>query len=261
MSDIRLAYGLREGELVHVSAVESGLRCGCLCAGCGEALVARKGAVRDHHFPHHGAEPCRHAVETALHLAAKSILEQELVITLPALRVTFNSHKSDIELEPATRYELESVRLEQRVDDLVPDVIARIGGHDLWVEVFVTHWVDEGKRRKMRERGVSGIEIDLSGAGRDLSWEALRLRVVEGVEHKRWLHSVRVEQEYRRMLAKSQRRPTIQRGYAVHVDRCPIRARVWRGKAYANFIDDCINCEHCLGVGPGNAYVYCDGER
>ena len=245
---------------MHVSAVGSGLGCGCACAGCGGALVARKGAVREHHFAHHDAEPCRHAVETALHLAAKSILEQELVITLPALRVTFDSYKDDIELEPATRHELESVRLEQRVDDLVPDVIARIGGHDLWVEVFVTHRVDESKRRKMRERGVSGIEIDLSGAGRDLSWEALRPLVVEGVENKRWLHSVRVEREYRRMLAKAQRRPTIQRGCAVHVDHCPIRAREYRGKPYANFIDDCIYCKHCLAVRPGNQYIQCDGH-
>lgn len=37
-----------------------------------------------------------------------------------------------------------------------------------------------------------------------------------------------------------------QRGLAFHVDYCPKRARVWRGKPYANLIDDCSSCAHLV---------------
>lgn len=36
------------------------------------------------------------------------------------------------------------------------------------------------------------------------------------------------------------------RGFAVHVDNCPIKSRVWKGKPYANFMDDCLYCEYCI---------------
>lgn len=38
--------------------------------------------------------------------------------------------------------------------------------------------------------------------------------------------------------------PIIERGMAFHIDNCPIQARVWKGKYYANFYDDCAHCEH-----------------
>ena len=33
---------------------------------------------------------------------------------------------------------------------------------------------------------------------------------------------------------------------ALSVDYCPIKARVWNGKPYANFIDDCQGCEYWI---------------
>ena len=44
----------------------------------------------------------------------------------------------------------------------------------------------------------------------------------------------------------STKRSVIRRGCALHVDDCPIPARVWRGKAYANILDDCVNCERVV---------------
>lgn len=42
--------------------------------------------------------------------------------------------------------------------------------------------------------------------------------------------------------------PIIQRGLALHVDDCPIRAREWRGKHYANVMDDCTGCPYQQGI-------------
>lgn len=46
---------------------------------------------------------------------------------------------------------------------------------------------------------------------------------------------------------KAKRFKIIQRGLAIHVDGCPIPARVWRGKPYANLIDDCLCCKYFCG--------------
>lgn len=35
-----------------------------------------------------------------------------------------------------------------------------------------------------------------------------------------------------------------QRRFALHVDSCPLPARKWKEKPYANFIDDCTVCKY-----------------
>jgi hypothetical protein len=41
-----------------------------------------------------------------------------------------------------------------------------------------------------------------------------------------------------------------------HVDYCPISARNYYGKPYANLIDDCLNCEHLFDI-ENQEYIYC----
>ncbi len=60
----------------------------------------------------------------------------------------------------------------------------------------------------------------------------------------------------------------IERGMAKHVDECPIKIRIYRGKSYANTIDDCPSCEFLLGVSEnlGNysspeQYLICGGKK
>jgi hypothetical protein len=49
------------------------------------------------------------------------------------------------------------------------------------------------------------------------------------------------------------------RGMARHVDYCPLEMRIWKGKPYANFIDDCLYSPCCASSEDG--YVYCIGGR
>ena len=61
--EIQLEYGLLEGKLVSIHDIPSdkyGLRCNCICPGCGGALSARLGRStpsnkkkKRHHFGHH----------------------------------------------------------------------------------------------------------------------------------------------------------------------------------------------------------------
>lgn len=45
---------------------------------------------------------------------------------------------------------------------------------------------------------------------------------------------------------KGEKKYVIERNCAIHVDNCPISIRVWRGKSYANVLDDCGSCEYLL---------------
>ena len=257
---VQLIFGVRNGDLVHISQADSGLACGCHCPGCGEKLVAKKGQKQRHHFAHASGANCLAGVESALHLAAKDILSAKKEIVLPAVIVRFGGGKSNIEIEPQRAYEVSDVRLEKRVGVIVPDVLANVEGQDLAIEVFVTHRVDECKNERFRKLGLSVIEIDLSGVSRDLDIKTLEALVIDGGPHKRWIFNAAEEREKATALRRAKRIETVARGGALHADGCPIPAREYRGKPYANVIDDCLSCEHCLDAEDNINTILCDGH-
>ena len=193
------AFGAN-GEITHISEAENGLECECTCPVCGGALIARQGEVREHHFAHakeDSGEECRHAPETALHLAAKAILEARKEIMLPVIKTSSGyadpeSHmgRYDPELAPPKRWPIESVTVEQRLGSIIPDLICKIDDRELLVEITVTHGVGRDKRKRIRSLGVSCLEIDLSSIGHDLPREELEKVVVDDIAYKRWLYNV-----------------------------------------------------------------------
>ena len=254
---LRLCYGVREEKLLHISEVSRGLACGCACPSCGDRLVARQGPVREHHFAHAAVSDCRTAVETTLHLAAKEILASRKEIVLPSVEIQFHFHRycdssdKSLTLAPERRYQLTSVALERRLTNIVPDVLAHVGNHPLLIELRVTHGIEAQKLARIQSLDMSTVEIDLSAAPRDLPWKDLEELVVESGTHKQWIYNAVAERRRRQILAKATFRETIERGFALHVDGCPLPARVWRGKPYANVIDDCVWCEHALEIEDG----------
>ena len=256
-SDLR--HGInKEGDLVHVSQVERGLACECVCPSCNERLIAKKGEYREHHFAHESGTSCPYAAETALHLAAKDILARRKEIILPAVQVKFYN-RTDV-ITPEKRYQLDSVKLEYRgAKNIVPDMLAHIGNRKLFIEVRVTHAVDHHKQRRIRDLDVSTLEIDLSDAPRDFRLEDLEKLVVEAGDHKQWVYNAAEAQRRKRVLSKATIRPHIYRGLATHVDGCPVRARVWQGKPYANVIDDCTGCRYALDF--VDESVICNGDH
>lgn len=99
VSEILIPYGLKDGVLIHVSKVKSGLACNCICPACHEKLVAKKGESRQDHFAHYSAEPCSNALESTLHILAKEILAKEKLITLPAICIQFKPSRRVLWLE------------------------------------------------------------------------------------------------------------------------------------------------------------------
>ena len=261
MKLLLLPFGLKDGGLTHISAVPSGLACECSCPACGDRLVAKKGVATQHHFAHQGGTDCAQSLETALHLAAKDLLERRMQITLPKVEVKFDGGAPDIQLRAATTYAIDRVILEKRIDSIIPDVLAFIGGAPLIVEVRVTHAVGAEKQARIAALGMSAIEIDLSEAPRTFELSSLEATVVDDVSKKVWLFNSVAHDHHRALLSAAELKQTVMRGVAVHVDNCPINSRVWRGRSYANVSYDCLWCNHALAIGQNMESVTCGAGK
>jgi len=258
-SDNRIPFGLKDGRLVHVDDVERGLQCGCACPGCEAPLIARHGEKNIHHFSHANSASCEGAYETSLHLAAKEVLEEELHIVLPAVTARLENNRAPVEFAPQKDYPIDSIELERKLGATIPDAIAIIAGYKLAIEIKVTHGIDDDKLSRIRQEGVSTLEIDLSDLPRDLNKDLIRFHVVESVERKVWIYNAYADVRLAKLLSSGRRMPVVSRGMAVHVDHCPKPARIWRGKAYANVIDDCLHCEFNLQY--GGDFIICIGAK
>ena len=221
----------RDGSIAHISEVASGRSCGCVCPGCGAALIARRGRVNDHHFAHEGTadgSPCRTGPETALHKLAKEILGRRLRLTLPELSLEEDG-------ERWVRYRggvhaFDAAVLEQRLGGIVPDVIVRRGDRDLLIEFAVTHVCGPEKTARIRELDVSAIEIDLSKLPRDTSRPELEAAILDEAPRV-WIHNPllaegRAELERRRRAREAAARRTAAKVAAAYAAACAELAEV-----------------------------------
>lgn len=220
------------GLPVSISEVPSGLACGCTCPGCGEPLVAKKGKKRDHHFSHSSGSECASGYESSLHLAVKAILERTKKIVLPECFVrqsyverevfnddglsfvselAFSYHDHDRRLVckypdqldrnyprdgyaslPGGLLTFDRIAVEQREGDVVPDIIGYLKDRPMYIEVAVTHFVDDIKMEKLRKRDVSTVEIDFSDLKNSgITWDQVEEHLVNGKGRTRWLWNQR----------------------------------------------------------------------
>jgi hypothetical protein len=196
-----LKYGIRAGTEVHISNVENGLKCNCVCPCCGMILIAKKGklAKPQEHFAHKSIDQCEFAYETSIHFEAKRLLETEKIISLPYRRNSFETNVLSKIFQPEngeeigiveTRvYKLDNIKSEKRLHDVVPDIQATIKGQLILIEVAVTSKVKESKREKIKRIGIPTIEIDFSKMDRQITDEDFRLNLFQNSKNKKWIYN------------------------------------------------------------------------
>ncbi|MDF1688373.1 MAG: hypothetical protein P1U35_02050 [Cycloclasticus sp.] len=197
VSNNKIPYGLKNGRLIHVSCVESGLACGCVCPSCKRKLQANKGKIVSHYFSHDPSaeiKSCESAFETSIHLMAKQILSEDGYSMMPGLTLSDSmldanghSHTESLLLESEQRTVFDRVELEKRLDEIRPDIIAYIDGQPLLIEVAVTSFVKPKKKQIIRELGLPAIEIDLSTVGYATPEDELRKLLNASSGNKKWL--------------------------------------------------------------------------
>ncbi|MEM9315417.1 MAG: competence protein CoiA family protein [Pseudomonadota bacterium] len=177
-----------EGFTVHISEDAAKERQDLICPACRTGVLAVKGQIRAHHFRHRSRAACVAGTETALHMLAKRILSEDPRLSAPAVVAQLGGRRET--LRPAFSMTLENVRLEPREAGVTPDLAAQAEGTAVYVEIVVTHRVDEAKRRRLAGRGISTLEIDLSR----LPCAASYARVAEAIRHEApryWVYSRR----------------------------------------------------------------------
>lgn len=258
---LNLTYALKNGEIISISDVESGLKCECICPSCGESLVAKKGSKMMHHFAHHSGHTCEYGYETSLHFAAKEIISKAKKFTIPDVYLHFpDSYKKDELIHTAQEVIIDKVELEQHYNGIIPDIVLHINNKVLFVEVYVTHSIDEKKLEKLKSANISTIEIDLSKKKETITNDELENILLNNSTEKKWKYNVLAQKYLQQFYDIAEYKSLTYRGFALHIDYCPIKTRIYKGKPYANFIDDCLNCEYCIFVDT-NAGILCSGKE
>lgn len=238
-SGSKVPFGLKNGRMVSVGQVASGLACGCVCPACGGRLQARKRRIsrqskRNYtdHFAHDpkasNATHCAQAFETSVHRMAKQILMQASRINLPGLKLKVSrqdmhgiSHTMSHEVMTKGYRDLGAVRAEVAYPDMRPDLEATIDGHTVLIEIAVTHFADREKINRFRELGLNALEIDLSKVNLAITEEELTALLVDSVKKKRWLslaHVPKMKAKLERRL-KARIRAINERGYRLRAAR------------------------------------------
>lgn len=223
-------------------------------------MIAKKGVRKADHFAHKSGAECGTALETALHLAAKNVLMGSGRIVLPEKRAQFYGAGRELIACIQRSYRIEAIESERRLGQIVPDLVAYIEGRPVIIEIKVSHAVPPEKLSKIRGMGVSALEIDLSQAPRTFTLHELEPLLVDSAENKRWLYHKDAEAMWDRLLASGKRLLAVERGFAHHVAPCPIAARSWKGRPYANVLHDCNGCPHLI-TSEGLREVVCGGHN
>lgn len=235
-----LVYGLTaEGKYAYIDDVENGLQCNCTCPACGSKLIARnEGKKNKHHFAHYSKIECDYIYQTNIHCMAQEILQDEEYINLPPdyedcgnWRCLYNGN--------AHRCHIDHIESERRVSDIIPDIVITSGSVTIFVEVYVTHAVDEIKRKKIEKIGnCFVVEIDLSDlAYKDLTKEQLRDYMVD-LNRTKWIFNPATNQLHMNLetLLTSQ---SLEKGNDFVI--CP------QGRLHKRPLNSCENCSMYFG--------------
>ncbi len=212
-----LKNGIRNGKNYHISEVESGLKCNCVCPACGEQLIAKKGKniKPQNHFAHKSKIQCEYAYETSIHYDGKRILEKNRKITLPFREPIFDTfnlndfYYKNINTKqlgtiiPKT-YQIDNVVLEKKLHDIVPDLKCTIQGKPIIIEIAVTSKIKVEKQEKIENIGIPVIEVDLSKMDRTVDEKDLELNVIENINNKTWFCNIKDEDLIDELLLKHQ---------------------------------------------------------
>jgi hypothetical protein len=149
----------KDGRMISIEVVESGLACECICPECEGPLVAAKGEIYRHHFRHLAERAaCWQAGESALHRYAKQLVCETLDLGYPRQYRGFQGEMFLVGLGS-----LRSAAAEVDLYDGVirTDVLADFD-EPVAVEFFVAHRVPTEKVQRFAQYGIAAMEVDLS---------------------------------------------------------------------------------------------------
>ncbi|TOI97562.1 competence protein CoiA family protein [Vibrio parahaemolyticus] len=203
MSVVKLGWGLaKDGTYKHISSVDNGLKCDCVCPECQQPLVANQGNVIRWHFAHASNSSC--SGESVIHRVAKQVIVNAAQNGLPLYicsdgGTVYESDKDGVVhskswYAPERQYHVQRAKEEVKLGSQIVDVLCHDRkGNVLAVEIFYTHKKSDVDIEKFAKNSVEAIEIDVS----KVSWDATYEQIEQAVLHnarRRVLHSPQADQ-------------------------------------------------------------------
>lgn len=173
------------------TCVESGKK-GYTCIGCGQQMIAKKGAIKRHHFAHDAKDvlnkgQCTFSNETYRHKVGKDILQRikkikvPILYKFPPINIDGKPNKiRDSEFIHAAKVENELEFYEtsdgeikwgrginfqdETVCHLMKPDVTFFDSHDkpiLLIELVATHKIDDKKLFKIRSLGINTIQVKI----------------------------------------------------------------------------------------------------
>ena len=279
-------YGFRDEKVIYVEDLnpetEYGLNCNCTCPSCGSRLEAiLRVKQKEKHFSHYRGSDCGKAYESALHRLAKQIIEEGVEIKLPPIASAYGDKGyfviDDVVKFPASYSCNKSIIpdvgetvVEKDMGTFRPDVSIKHNGKELFIEIQVTHPVDDEKKKLIQEKKISCVEFDFSYYKNVVLEESVIRKALEGKDENvevRWIYN-RIIEEQNSIIETNIEKSMILDSYKskpepgtalsnfgyVHemvndkdkVLNCPLRKHLDGKNHYANK-EECANCEGFSG--------------
>lgn len=230
---VKLPCGInKDGKVVYIKDAKNGLSCECFCPGCKQALVAKNGGTkREHHFAHLNIAECEHGYQSALHYMGKDLF----------LEMEYFTFVKDGKTE---KYKIDSVELEYKLCNIIPDILITCDGKQFIVEIFVTHAVDDEKKEKIKSLKISAIEIDLSRfKNNPIDKETLK-QELESPNNFSWVYDADYDliEQKRSIIKQFGLKIPAQIGDAIG---CPILVNQQNYFSRFLTLDFCLHCPNC----------------
>ena len=155
----------------------------CHCPICNEILIPKMGNKNTWHFAHKGNSNCSGGFETGLHLYAKKVIKKNSQMLFPEINLgeALEMHmfspqlvdeifkwewENDLGVFYTTvfeenKYNYTWVGSEIKINNFIPDSIIEINKKNVAIEIFVSHGVDDEKKKKVKIENLDMLEIYL----------------------------------------------------------------------------------------------------
>ena len=245
---VSLPCGLsKDGKLIYIDDAANGLKCECFCPACKQSLVAKNGgSKREHHFAHLNVVECEHGYQSALHYMAKDLFQELQYLTF-------------IKNGKPVQYKIDSVVLECKVDEIIPDIFIVCDGKRFIVEIYVTHAVDDNKKQKIQDMRISAVEIDLSRFHNEMISKELLKEEIINPQNFSWVYDADIDlvNDKREVIQQFGTKRYFQIDNAIG---CPYLVNVKDsfGLGLGKFVplEFCVHCHNCAWDGKSN-YISC----
>ena len=140
---------------------------------------------------------------------AKKILKEEGYFGFPELTVRRTAedalgrtHSVEAQVEEPGEKLFENVELERQLDDIRPDIVAYIKSEPMIIEIAVTSFVGSGKKEKIRNLGLPGVEINLGSVNYSITKAELKELIYSESTETKWVSNPKAIQVINDLNAK-----------------------------------------------------------